>query len=156
MNDGVWTDVMVAYLRDAWERGDSGSVIGAALGVTKNAVIGKRRRLGLPDRPNPSVSKTPKTNKEPAPTPAPALAPDVGSVAPAPDAPQLRLVKPSPPGPVPAAPASPPRGKCCWPMWGFREDPTHRYCEAPRDIAGGPYCTSHRAVAFVQRPARTA
>lgn len=45
-----WTPQMLAELRQLWKAGVSGTKIGLALGMTKNAVIGKARREGLPAR----------------------------------------------------------------------------------------------------------
>lgn len=39
-----------AVLRDLWARGDSCSVIGAKMGKTRNAIIGRASRMGLPGR----------------------------------------------------------------------------------------------------------
>ena len=43
-----WTDERVEYLRNTWDiEGLSSTHIAAQLGITRNAVIGKVRRLGL-------------------------------------------------------------------------------------------------------------
>lgn len=50
---GVWADeTIVARLKELWAQGNSCSQIAFALGngITRNAVIGKVTRLGLPDR----------------------------------------------------------------------------------------------------------
>ena len=43
----TWDDRRIAILRSLWQSGWSGSRIGAYLGVSRNAVIGKINRLGL-------------------------------------------------------------------------------------------------------------
>ena len=50
-----WTEEDVALLEEEWPRGTSATKIARMLGdgFTKNAVISKRRRLGLPERPSP-------------------------------------------------------------------------------------------------------
>lgn len=50
MSDETWTDEKVARLTTMWEDGVTASDIGLELGVTKNTVIGKVHRLGLPKR----------------------------------------------------------------------------------------------------------
>jgi GcrA cell cycle regulator len=46
-----WTDARVATLTELWTGGHSAAVIARKLGeVTRNAVIGKAHRLGLPGR----------------------------------------------------------------------------------------------------------
>lgn len=49
----AWTPELIEELRDLWARGLTGSKIGDALGMTKDAVIGKAHRLKLPSRPSP-------------------------------------------------------------------------------------------------------
>ena len=48
-----WTAEMDARLATMWGAGLSSARIGAELGLTKNAVIGRVRRKGLPARPSP-------------------------------------------------------------------------------------------------------
>ena len=45
-----WTKENVALLTDLWTAGHSASQIGQKLHCTRSAVIGKKSRLGLPDR----------------------------------------------------------------------------------------------------------
>jgi GcrA cell cycle regulator len=49
----AWSDDAVSCLRSLWDDGHSTSDIGRRLGVSKNAVIGKARRLKLSRRPSP-------------------------------------------------------------------------------------------------------
>lgn len=49
----AWTDEQIDTLRKLWGEGLSTSEIGRQLGVSKNAVVGKAHRLGLPSRPSP-------------------------------------------------------------------------------------------------------
>ncbi|MCQ9154145.1 GcrA family cell cycle regulator [Acidomonas methanolica] len=52
-----WTDEVIARLQDLWSQGLSTAEIGRQLSITKNAVVGKAHRLGLPPRPSP-IRKT--------------------------------------------------------------------------------------------------
>ena len=45
-----WTPERITALMALWEEGLTTSVIGERLGITKNAVVGKVHRLGLPKR----------------------------------------------------------------------------------------------------------
>jgi len=45
-----WTADLIRKLRKAWAAGLSTRLIGLRLGVSKNAVVGKAHRLGLPKR----------------------------------------------------------------------------------------------------------
>ena len=46
-----WTEVLCDELKAMWHEGLSTRVIGQQLGCSKNSVIGKAQRLGLPKRP---------------------------------------------------------------------------------------------------------
>lgn len=45
-----WTPELIEELREAWASNESATKIGAKLGYSKNAIIGKARRLGLSPR----------------------------------------------------------------------------------------------------------
>lgn len=47
-----WTEALIADLVRLWDHGYSCAQIGAIIGVTRNAVIGKAHRLDLPSRAN--------------------------------------------------------------------------------------------------------
>lgn len=49
----IWSEEANATLRRLWAEGATTSQIGRVVGRTKNAVIGRVRRLGLEQRPNP-------------------------------------------------------------------------------------------------------
>lgn len=49
----TWTPERVAELERLWATGTTTAEIGRLLNVTKNAVVGKSHRLGLPGRPSP-------------------------------------------------------------------------------------------------------
>ena len=53
-----WTSKRVSALIALWSEGLSTSEIGGRLGVTKNAVVGKVHRLGLPKRGSPIKQKS--------------------------------------------------------------------------------------------------
>ncbi len=52
--DAAWTDEQKAVLKRMWAGGESTATIGARLGLSKNAVCGKARRMHLEARPNPN------------------------------------------------------------------------------------------------------
>ncbi len=52
-----WTPTRISILIALWNEGLTTSVIGVRLGVTKNAVVGKVHRLGLPKRGSPIRQK---------------------------------------------------------------------------------------------------
>lgn len=58
-----WTPERIAALIALWEEGLTTSVIGERLGITKNAVVGKVHRLGLPKRVQSNRAPTPVQEK---------------------------------------------------------------------------------------------
>jgi GcrA cell cycle regulator len=149
---------MIATLRALWAEGLSTAAIGRRMSITKNAVVGKANRLGLPARAIPIVPKKPRKPRligrapkwalprEEAPSTLPALiAPVVPIAAPAPAA------APSP-RPVVFVQVSKP---CCWPINDPPRGGKWLWCEAD-SIPGKPYCPEHTAVAYVARTERGA
>ena len=49
----TWTPERIAEVTRLWSEGLTTAEIGKMVGVTKNAVVGKAHRLGLPPRPSP-------------------------------------------------------------------------------------------------------
>jgi len=76
---GPWPEAREQELRRLWERGDSAAEIADALGVGRNAVLAKVRRLGLPSRRIQVKRRRPVANASPwfgaAPRPRPAPLP---------------------------------------------------------------------------------
>ena len=140
----TWTPERIETLCAMWNRGESALHIGKRLGVSKNAVVGKAHRLGLPGRPSPilrekksqplRVAKPPKI-KAFAETKRPAVVVQPGAV--------LSRWQ-----------------KCQWPMWrhGARKGEAGYgvFCSGAA-IEGRPYCPEHCAVAYVRHnpPAET-
>ncbi|QIG79108.1 GcrA family cell cycle regulator [Stakelama tenebrarum] len=97
-----WTDERIETLKKMWDSGMTATQIAEELGgVSRNAVIGKAHRLGLPSRPSPVKANEGKSEKPAAaakPAPAPA----------APPAPPSQPKKPATAAAAPAEPASAP------------------------------------------------
>jgi len=212
----LWTPDMLAELHRLWHARMSASKIGLALGMTKNAIIGKARREGLPARA-PSFAAdlaTKPVTEEQRETirslwlthSVPriraitqigwrriiAIAADLGlpsrpeliiernkesarlrdrpsgarpsTTSPRPRAARTRAVSPAARGsrvpfPPPGAtlPADVPlpalqhrrvfSAKCKFPLWGDKEAPTHRYCEALPTM--GCYCEAHARLCYI-------
>lgn len=60
-----WTSARIATLIALWNEGLSTSEMGRRLGITKNAVVGKVHRIGLPRRNAPARAKPPEKPKTP-------------------------------------------------------------------------------------------
>jgi GcrA cell cycle regulator len=99
-----WTDERIETLRKMWSSGSTATQIAEELGgVSRNAVIGKAHRLGLPARPSPVKPNEAKAAAAPKPAPAPS-APAAEAAPPPPAAP--RAPAPAAPAPAAAAPAA--------------------------------------------------
>jgi GcrA cell cycle regulator len=63
-----WTDEQIAELKEKWAEGKSATVIAAEFGdgVTRNAVLGKAHRLGLPTHHTVTTAHGPRAVKEPS------------------------------------------------------------------------------------------
>lgn len=72
-----WSAQMDEQLAALWAEGISTRLIAEQLGVTKNAVVGRCRRLGLPVRLNPArIARAPRAQqRRPRAVPAPPAAP---------------------------------------------------------------------------------
>ena len=57
MTSSVWTPELVQELTKLWSEGHSTSEIGRRLGITKNSVVGKARRIDLAMRRKPAQKK---------------------------------------------------------------------------------------------------
>lgn len=138
-----------------WDEGLSTAEIGRRLDVTKNAVVGKVHRLGLPKRQSPirssgsaktsgaakpraerkstaqlkkAVTPQAPVRRKPAPEPAPvAEIEEVGTVV------SLEHLN---------------HGQCSWPI-GEPENEDFRFCGHPI-VPGRPYCPHHCAKAYVK------
>ena len=79
-----WTDERIDALKRMWDGGQTATQIAEELGgVSRNAVIGKAHRLGLPSRPSPVKPNEAKAADAAAPRAAPA--PRVAAAPPAPE-----------------------------------------------------------------------
>ena len=132
-----WTEERIQELRDLWQAGHSASQIGAMMGVSKNAVVGKAHRLKLPARPSPIRAQGSKPRPAPKPrTPRPVA---LRRPAPAPEAPP-RIA----PRPVRAHGGT---KECLWPI-GDPGDVDFHFCGAD-PVPGRPYCEAHCAKAYI-------
>jgi GcrA cell cycle regulator len=145
-NGPGWTDARIERLKALWAEGRSASEIAGLLGeVTRNAVIGKVHRLGLPGR------KT--TSRQPVPRRTSPRRGKSGRVER--HLPPTRFARPA--SPMPPAPPPPVAAlmlplrqlnddQCRWPAGDPRED-GFGFCGC-RKAAGVPYCEHHAAIAY--------
>ena len=149
MSSFNWDSVAVERLRTMWmDANNSAADIGRTLGVSRNAVIGKAHRIGLPLRP--VVEKPPKLPIEKM-----KGVESSGSVAtPRADRPALRQDVPSPalrPDGSPVTLETVDVGQCRWPL----ESGAHgQLCGHP--VTRGGYCAVHAAAAYEPKAVRGA
>lgn len=146
------TPAALARLRLYWNAGMSTAEIGAKLGTTKSAIVGKAHRLKFPARPSP-IRRNGATRPT-APVPCPVPCPE--STLP-PLASELVSTPPDAPRPVITAPVRVPVAPpvrfgrvepCCWVTVVSERGRLPVYCEAD-SVPGLPYCERHNARAHV-------
>jgi GcrA cell cycle regulator len=163
----TWPVERLTRLVELWLIGLSTREIGLALDCTKNAVVGKAHRLGLPNRASPIIRTgvKPPADRRPIAIPAAVtLAPLASTIAHPPGpfrlvAPVARKPAPTPergmPAPVRAAAPIPlppavfrklPSRPCCWPFGEPRTE-SFRFCGGP-GVPGRPYCVAHMRKAY--------
>jgi GcrA cell cycle regulator len=143
MSQPGWSDDRITTLKSLWLDGLSASQIATQLGgVTRNAVIGKIHRLGLSGRAQPYK-------------PARMVLPPKMRVSRRPAGPRATLASrqsslPSRPDPLPEAPGLASSVTmlgahvCKWPIGDPKAD-SFTFCGR---LAHGPYCPTHKALAF--------
>ena len=136
-----WTDEQVEELKLLWEKGLTTGEIGKALGVSKNAVVGKAHRLGLNGRPSPIRRGDEEENVDTAPTEE-----------------KKKAVKA-----VPAKKEQEKQAKklftvndltstsCRWPI-GDPKDEDFHFC-GKEALPDKPYCAEHAEIAYVSAKA---
>ncbi len=140
----LWTDTKKEELRMAWEEGLPASTIAEKLGegVSRNAVIGKAHRMGLPARPSPVKGADSEAVEGDS---------EAGGGVPKPRAPAKPRVKVARVQLTSLLELS--EKICKWPI-GHPGDSDFHFCGKPSQT-GFPYCGEHCAVAYqAQMPRR--
>ena len=125
-----WTTDRIKTLMALWTEGVPTLEIGRRLGVTKNSVVGKVHRLGLPKRQSP-ISSSPRTPRAAKPTPPIRIRSQTVSIS-------ENMVK------MEELTAE----MCRWPV-GDPGQEDFRFC-GQTAIEGKPYCEVHCARAYVR------
>jgi GcrA cell cycle regulator len=149
----TWTNDRIEQLKALWADGKSASVIAATLGsVTRNAIIGKIHRLGLPARATGTAAARPsrrsaarlrprertlRSSGRPLPMRAPRTLAHVSlQLGPAPE--------------VPVTLSTLAAATCRWPE-GDPAAPGFHFCGRPKSSVG-PYCEPHASMAYKPAP----
>jgi GcrA cell cycle regulator len=126
---GAWGDpARIAELERLVGDGVPFAEIGARMGLTKNQVIAKARRMGFERRPDVTLTVYQQSAER-------AFATREANAAP----------PPPPRVPFPAP------GHCVWPH-GDPDQPAFHFCAAKVTLAGAPYCGTHLARAYQRMP----
>lgn len=168
-----WTDETIARLKALYADGLSASAIAADLGCgSRNAIIGKARRLGLssPKTPRSTRHAMPKVEREKIvkpprmegrrkakPNPS-LIAAKIATL------PKVKAYAEPAPAAVLRMPADAPRGavaavmgrgsnQCGFPI-GDPRNADFRFCCAEVEQEGAIYCPTHQAIVFAPAPAR--
>jgi len=151
-HNSPWTDVITTALIQLWSEGRSGAEIARRLNVSRNSVIGKAHRLGLPRRPSPirysegerkQRTKARRHHKVSGELPAlPSLKTTTATLGCA---------------PTQTLPGKTGEGAifridcCCWPL-GDPGSNSFQFCEQPA-LPGKPYCQQHANRAYLRKHA---
>ena len=145
-----WDSIKLIHLREMWAEGKSAKEIGDFIGMSKNAVIGKSHRLGLPSRPSPirapragsdhREKSKPRTKlTESTPTKPAKVKQQPEQTMRAFDMPLLALMEPCTLEEVQER-----KDACLWPIGSIQER-AKLFCGAP----GYPYCDHHKGMAYI-------
>lgn len=150
--DFDWTPAAVERLRELWASGMSTAAIAREMKTSKNSIVGKAHRLQLPSRPSPIKPPTEQSarnarqcqlrrdarnahriesERQAAINEQRAAAREQREIDRVTGA--DRVVE------TVSAPRAP--SACCFPLWGDRGRPTHRYCDEPAVRRG--MCAEH-------------
>ena len=134
-----WTEERDERLMEMWGAGLSGSIIGEALGISRNAAIGRAHRLGLPHK---KTSVSLRTEKKPDRMPAPRKNGITFGRSP----PPRQISPPAPPDTLAELEGDvarvewPEPGRCKWPV-GEPGRPGFGFCGAEEFYKS--YCAEH-------------
>lgn len=136
-----WTDEQVEELKHLWDKGLTTGEIGKALGVSKNAVVGKAHRLGLNSRPSP-IRRGEDENTAGTNTPArqPSEKKKAAKSAPGKKAAEKEKKKLFTVNDLTSS-------SCRWPI-GDPKDEDFHFC-GKEALPDKPYCAEHAAIAYV-------
>ncbi len=119
-----WTPNQIFKLELLWAEGLSTAEIGRRLNISKNAVVGKAKRLKLPARPSPIVRGGEKADK-----------------------PVITRLPTNYVQPLAKISRKDFKNKpCCWPI-GQPKDKDFRFCNEIT-LPGKPYCAEHDKLAY--------
>ncbi|MBM3484479.1 MAG: global cell cycle regulator GcrA-like protein [Alphaproteobacteria bacterium] len=126
-----WTPERIAEVTRLWNQGLTTAEIGRLIGMSKNAIVGKAHRLGLPPRPSPikrearvarPMRSEPRVVERPSPPPVQLVISTSGAT-------------------------------CKWPI-GHPGEPEFGFCGQPA-VEGKPYCVEHYTRAYIQAKPKT-
>ncbi len=146
-----WTDEKVEKLKKLWKKGLTTVEIGKALGISKNAVVGKAHRLQLESRPSPiKKAGEPKVEKPQVKIEVKkevAKKETVETPVKTPEAKVKKVVLKNNTAEKFVTLMDVTATSCRWPI-GDPNEPDFHFCDKEA-IEGKPYCLEHCAQAYV-------
>jgi len=140
-----WDEGADNKLSVLWNEGHATSEIGRRMGVSKNSIISRAHRIGLPGRQSPIFAHDPsKPPRQPKPRPVKkynTTIPELPSEKAMPDAFKPVFAAPVATPPLPIAPSWTRSKPCQWPI-GEPGTKTFRFCD-DISVPGRPYCPEH-------------
>ncbi|MCK5446371.1 MAG: global cell cycle regulator GcrA-like protein [Rhodospirillaceae bacterium] len=136
MRTDIWKPEQISQLTDLWDTGLPTSAIGKKMGITKNSVIGKARRMGLPARPSPIRMGGPSRRKR-APKKAIKIKKEI-------------ILRPKD---IPLVPLIDLGNGCPWP-YGDPQDDDFGFCGQQKD-GKKAYCAEHNERAYLKPKKRS-
>jgi GcrA cell cycle regulator len=144
----LWSEALIARASELWLAGFTGGEIGRRLGLSRSAIMGKLRRLGLlrnDRRPRVPIRRAARLQAIPVPKPAPRKVPNKRNKRPLPPPEPYQAPPPPPVPPIGSFGLLDLRaGHCRWP--GPEDRAPWTFCGAPQ-LFDSSYCKFHHELA---------
>jgi GcrA cell cycle regulator len=144
----LWSEALIARASELWLAGFTGAEIGRRLGLSRSAIMGKLRRLGLlrnDRRPRVPIRRAARLRATPVPKPAPRKVPNKRNTRPLPPPEPYKAPPPPPVPPIGSFNLLDLRhGHCRWP--GPEDRAPWTFCGA-QQVFDSSYCKFHHELA---------
>lgn len=139
----LWSEALIARASELWLAGFTGGEIGRRLGLSRSAIMGKLRRLGLlrnDRRPRVPMRRAAQLQAIPVPKPAPRKVPRKRNTRPLPPPEPYQAPPPPPVPPIGSFNLLDLRHNSC--RWPEGDGPIYVFCGRPQ-ASQSSYCEEH-------------